>query len=152
MAAEPALRRPSEDGLYEADYYAWVQAQVSALERGDMAALDVTHLADEVADLGRSEKHRVESNLNALLLHLVKWMCQPDRRKGGWEVSIREHRKRLLRDLADSPSLKRHASEIVAEEYDLARRRAAVRMQPRDTIPEHCPFTIAQILDPEFLP
>jgi Domain of unknown function DUF29 len=145
-------RQPGKD-LYRKDYHAWVEAQVSALERGDFAALDLLHLADEVGDLGRSQKHKIRSNLNVVLVHLVKWRYQPDKRKPGWEVSIHEHRTRLLEDLSESPSLRVYPAEVLAKEYDLARRKAAVEMRKSlRALPLACPFTIEQILDLDFLP
>jgi hypothetical protein len=146
-------RKRSGKSLYEKDYFAWVEAQVSALARGDVAGLDLGHLADEVGDLGRSEKRAIRSNLNVLLIHLIKWAYQPSQRKGGWEVSIGEHRTRLLDDLADSPSLKDYPGEVLAKEYALARKRAALQMRKSlRAIPETCPFTVQQVLDPDFLP
>jgi Domain of unknown function DUF29 len=150
---DAAQKRQPGTSLYEKDYHAWVEAQVSALERGNFAALDLAHLADEVGDLGRSEKRAIRSNLNVVLVHLIKWTYQRDRRKPGWQVSIREHRTRLKEDLADSPSLRAFPSEILAKEYDLARSKAAVQMRKAlRTIPETCPFTIEQVLDLDYLP
>jgi hypothetical protein len=139
--------------LYEADYYAWVQQQVSALERGDFAAIDPAHLADEVADLGRGEKRAIRSNLNVVLVHLIKWAYQPEGRKGGSEDSINEHRERLQDDLADSPSLRPYPAEVLEKEYRYARRKAARQMRkPVEAIPQACPFTVAQVLDIRYLP
>jgi len=153
IAAPDARGRFPEKSLYDRDYHAWVQEQVAALERGNFGALDVAHLADEVEDLGRSQKHAMRSNLNVMLLHLIKWVYQPERRKPGWENSIQEHRGRLLDDIAESPSLRRYPAEVLAKEYGYARRKAAVQMrQSVRTIPQSCPFTIEQILDPNFLP
>jgi Domain of unknown function DUF29 len=152
ISAEKAHNGRAEKSLYEADYYAWVQEQAAALEQGDFGALDRIHLADEVGDLGRSVKKAIRSNLNVLLIHLVKWAYQPERRKGGWEVSIDEHRTRLLQDLAESPSLRSYVSEVLAAEYRLARKRAAVQMRVAiRNIPEACPFSVNEVLDPDFL-
>jgi hypothetical protein len=152
IAPDTSKRQPRKS-LYDNDYHAWVEAQVSALERGDFAGLDLIHLADEVGDLGRSQKHKIRSNLNVVLVHLVKWKYQPDRRKPGWEVSIHEHRTRLLEDLSESPSLRVYPAEVLAKEYDLARRKAAVEMRKSlRALPQACPFTVEQVLELDFLP
>jgi hypothetical protein len=152
VAPESARKREGKS-LYDTDYYAWVEAQVSALGRGDVGALDLAHLADEVADLGRSEKRAIRSNLNVLLIHLIEWTYQPGQRKGGWEVSIGEHRARLLEDLVDSPSLKDYPAEVLEKEYALARKRAALEMRKSvRALPETCPFSIDQVLDQTYLP
>jgi hypothetical protein len=39
---------------YETDFYTWTQAQAAALCAKDVAALDLEHLAEEIADLGQS--------------------------------------------------------------------------------------------------
>jgi len=46
-----------------------------------------------------------------------------------------------------------YPGEILEEEYRLARRKAAAETGlPISTFPEECPFTIEQVLDPDFLP
>ncbi|HEY4774353.1 MAG TPA: DUF29 domain-containing protein [Xanthobacteraceae bacterium] len=153
IAAATAPKKPADRCLYDADYYAWVQAQVSALERKEIAALDLAHLADEVADLGRAQKRAVRSNLGVLLPHLIKWTYQPDRRKGGWESSIREHRDRLREELADSPSLRGYAEQLLEDQYRRARLRAGDQMRKSvKSVPQSCPFTMREVLDPHFLP
>ena len=44
---------------YDTDFYAWTQTQAAALRAKDLAALDLEHLAEEIADLGQAiESHR----------------------------------------------------------------------------------------------
>jgi hypothetical protein len=43
--------------------------------------------------MGRSERRSLESNLIVVLLHLLKWQYQPEKRSGSWEGSIIEHRR-----------------------------------------------------------
>jgi hypothetical protein len=153
ISPESGRKRQPVKKLYDRDYYAWVQEQVTALERGDVTALDLAHLADEVADLGRSQKRAIRSNLGVLLLHLIKWTYQSERRKGGWESSITEHRDRLREELDDSPSLRSYAEELLEDQYRKARRYAADQMRrSARSIPESCPFTMRQLLDPDYWP
>ena len=143
--------RPND--LYASDYALWLDGQVAALERGDVAALDLANLADEVGDLGRSERDAIASNLTVILIHLLKWRHQPSKRKRGWEASIAEHRKRIRRQLERSPSLRNHPEEVLQDEYEIARLRAAAEMGVNlSALPEACPFSIDQVLDPGFLP
>jgi hypothetical protein len=57
---------------YDTDFYAWTQQQAAALRAKDWTALDLDHLAEEVDDLGRAVQHAIESQLERLLLHLLK--------------------------------------------------------------------------------
>lgn len=41
---------------YDLDYYAWTQAQAKFLREGKLSELDLAHLAEEIEDMGRSEK------------------------------------------------------------------------------------------------
>ena len=56
--------------------------------------------------MGRAEKRELVSRLSVLLLHLLKWRYQPEKRSPSWEASIRVQRNRLADDLDDNPSLK----------------------------------------------
>jgi hypothetical protein len=57
---------------YDADFYAWTQAQAQALQSKDWLALDLEHLAEEIDDLGVSIRKGLVSQLERLLLHLLK--------------------------------------------------------------------------------
>jgi hypothetical protein len=93
-------RRPSQPAnlaaLYKRDYYTWTGAQAEALRERKVSGLDLDNLADEVDDLGKAERHRLESYLESLLMHLLKWAYQPQRRSRSWANSIEEHRFRQL--------------------------------------------------------
>ena len=62
---------------YDTDFYAWTQQQAEALRAKDWAAVDIEHLAEEVDDLGRSIGKGLESQLERLLVHLLKWRYDP---------------------------------------------------------------------------
>ena len=138
---------------YEHDYHAWLMRQAALLAEQRFAELDLDNLIDEIQALARSEKREIENRLNVLLLHLLKWTHQPAQRSGGWRSTIIEQRARLLKRLQDSPSLRGYPGEVLDEEYAIAREKAAAETGLRaTTFPKSCPYTIDQVLDPDFLP
>lgn len=148
--------------LYEADFQSWVQETISALERQDFARLDIQHLLEELAELGRSDRKALASHLLILLAHLLKLRLQadaPEMMKGSWLVSVAEHRQRVLFDLQETPSLKSYLGEAMEKAYPQARRlairegrlaRFGVRVPEEREYPLECPFGLDQVLDEEF--
>src|SRR5919197_4671986 len=98
--------------LYDQDFYAWTQEQAALLRKGAVDDLDLRNLAEEVHDLGVSQYNAVSSDLYQVLLHLLKWQYQPDRRvdSHSWRDSIVEHRDRIERLCTRSPSLRTYLS------------------------------------------
>jgi hypothetical protein len=141
--------------LYEQDFYAWTQEQASKLRSGDLATLDLAHLAEELESMGRSERRELINRLAVLLAHLLKWQYQAERRGSGksWRATIKEQRRQVQRVLKDSPSLQRGLGDSVAEAYGDAIQKV-VRETPLEEaeLPPDCPFTLAQVLDNGFWP
>jgi hypothetical protein len=139
--------------LYEQDYHHWLETTAQQLRDGNLAALDIENLLEEIEDMGRSEKRSVYSNLKILLLHLLKYHYQPEKRIQSWMSSIVEHRQRLNKALKDSPSLKSYYAEIFAEAYQDARELAAAETGINvDDFPIDCPFSPEAILRSDDLP
>lgn len=139
--------------LYETDFVRWVELTVEQLRTQNYAEVDWTNLIEEIEDMSRRERRGLESNLVVVLLHLLKWQYQPEGRTGSWRGSIREHRRRVNRDLKDSPSLVPYLQTIFAEAYTSAREQAADETDlPLDTFPLECSYTPEQTLDANFLP
>jgi hypothetical protein len=138
---------------YEADFARWCAEQGALLREGRLDALDRDNLAEEIESLGRSQEDEIESRVGVLVLHLLKWRYQPGQRTGSWSGTIVEQRNRLKRRIKASPSLKSYPAEVLAEEYEAARLKAAGETGlPQSLFPETCPFTIEQILDAAWLP
>jgi predicted DNA-binding ribbon-helix-helix protein len=141
--------------LYDRDFHQWTQQQIACLQQEQWAELDVDNLIEELADLGRSEQKELGSYLKVLLMHLLKWQYQPERRTQSWKVTIANCRDSIQDCLEDSPSLQRFLKETdwVAKYYRRACRDAAKETDlPADTFPAACPYTMAQILDTQFWP
>ena len=135
----------------EADFYAWLMAQVALLREGRLAPLDAGRIAQELKALGNSDRRAIKSHLCIILIHLLKWNFQLRRRTRSWAMTIDNGREKILYILADSPSLQSKIVESFSIAYATARRKAAVQTHlPVGTFPLLCPFTLGQVLDENF--
>ncbi len=133
---------------YETDFYQWTQQQAALLRQGEFNRidLDVANIAEEIESMGRGQTHSLGSYLHNVIMHLLKWRYQPDRRGTSWRSSIRNGRYQIQRLLKDSPSLKPKVATLIADEYRPARENAADETGlPLATFPDQCPFTVEQI-------
>jgi hypothetical protein len=149
----PQVQVLSGSELYEQDFNLWIQTTADLLKQKNFTNLDLNNLIEEIESMGRNQKRAMESNVEVVLSHLLKYEYQPKRRSRSWLITLREHRRRLKKALQDSPSLKPHFLETLAECYQEAREVAEIETDLNiDTFPKELPFTPAQILDPKFLP
>ena len=147
--AVPAVKPP----LSEHDYHAWLLEQAARLRARRFEQIDCEMLAEELEDMGRSERRAVESHLKNLLIHLLKWAKQKQRRSGSWRDSIDNARDALADLLQDSPSLRPQLPAFIKRQYPRARRSAANQTGLAVvTFPATCPFRLEDILDVEFFP
>jgi len=139
--------------LYERDFYAWANEQAALLRAGNLSAADIEHIAEEIESMGRTEKRELVSRLAVLLLHLLKWQFQPERRSASWEGTIRVQRRDLADHLVDNPSLGSKLSEAIGRGYGNAAILAPGETGlPRATFPATCPWPFEQIIDEAFWP
>ena len=108
---------PAKTTLYDRDFFAWSFEQAKLLRAGRLADADIEHIAEEIESMGRTEKRELISRLSVLLLHLLKWRYQPEKRSPGWEAGIRVQRNRLADHLDDNPSLKPLLPQALASAY-----------------------------------
>ena len=59
--------------LYEQDYFLCLEQVVGLLRSQNFAALDIDKLIEEIEDMGGTQKQAIESNLEVLLMHLLKY-------------------------------------------------------------------------------
>ena len=69
---------------YETDVVAWANEQARLIRAGKFDQLDLEHLAEEIEDVGKSEQRELASRMAVLLMHLLKWKFQPERRSKSW--------------------------------------------------------------------
>ena len=143
----------SHHDLYEQDFCLWVERALLLLREGNLRDLDLENLLEEIADMSNSQKQALESNLKVILMHLLKYKYQPDKRTNSWRYTIVEHRQRIRKAFKNSPSLKRHFLDEFADVYLDARKLASVETNISiDTFPITAPFTTSQVLDEDYFP
>jgi hypothetical protein len=129
------------------DYLAWVEAQVAHLRARRFDLIDHANIAEELSDMGKSELHRLRSALRVLLMHMLKWDQQPERRGRSWSATIREQRRRIEDLLSDSPSLKSRLSRAIRGSYVDAAGWAAIETNlAEDDFPAECPYSWDDIM------
>ncbi|MFB2937262.1 DUF29 domain-containing protein [Aerosakkonemataceae cyanobacterium BLCC-F154] len=139
--------------LYEQDLCLWLQANINLLKEGKFAEIDLENLLEELESMVKSEKNALKSNLRVLLMHLLKYKYQQEKRTNSWLYTILEHRKRIRDAFQISPSLYRFFEEIFNESYQDARELAAGETGLSIKIfPPESPFTVEEVLNPDFLP
>jgi hypothetical protein len=138
--------------LYDADFVEWTTRTADLLRRGRLAGMDLENVAEEIEDLGKSERSAVRSQLRRMLVHLVKARIQPERVGASWRGSVARARTEILDHFGDSPSLGNHAEvnlqriyregvELALVETNLAGHAA------NPDIPEECPYTVEALLE-----
>lgn len=139
--------------LYDTDFHAWANQQAALLRAGKLSQADVAHIAEEIESMGRTEKRELISRLTVLLLHLLKWRQQPERRGRSWSASIRVQRRDVARLIADNPSLKSSLDQCVADAYgDAVIKASAETDLPEETFPTTCPWSVDRMMTEDFWP
>lgn len=140
-------------GLYDKDFFEWTRRNAELLRAGRFEHADIRHIAEEIEDMGKRDLHELNSRVRVLLGHLLKWQSQPEKRSRSWERTIASQRTELGQLLEDSPSLRVKIQPNLRHLYQRSVQLAVLETGlPRSHFPAECPFTVEQILDPEFLP
>jgi len=135
------------------DFYAWTRDQARLLRAGRFDSVDIVHLIEEVEEMGGNIHRQLESRLEVLLMHLLKWKYQPNLTGKSWFLTIAEQRRRISKLLRKNPSLKAELDEAFTDAYEDARHSAMLETGLNlETFPEEPPFSLAQTLDADFLP
>jgi hypothetical protein len=147
--------------LYESDYSAWATRNIELLRGGRFADVDLEHVIEELEGMSKSDRNELVSHLVILLAHLLKWQFQLDQLREqlpgfagqGWRSTIIEQRVQMERQLEDQPSLRGYFPTAVIKAYPYAVKLACRETGlPASHFPGDCPFSLPQLLDPEFFP
>ena len=150
---------PPNGPRYDDDFYAWTQYQAEVLRSMPCEdnRFDREHVAEEIEDLGKSERRAAESQIIRVIEHFLKLAHSPaDRPRYGWMGSIADARRLLKRTL--TPTLRRHARDALDELYQDAREAARLSLlehgeeEAAAALPNACPYTLDQVLDQGWYP
>jgi hypothetical protein len=141
--------------LYEQDYPAWLEETAKQLRQKQTDVLDWEHLGEEIEALGNEQRHKVDSYLLQLLIHLLLYQYWPEERERcarGWQDEIGNFRVELEL-LLESKTLDNYFLTRIAVIYPKAVKRVRQKSQLQAAIfAESCPYSPEQILDSDFLP
>ena len=144
---------PPGAALYDADFYSWTQTEAAALRAlppgGPTAHLDIAHLAEEIADLGKRDLREVTSYLVLVVQHLIKLdAVSASRDAAHWHAEAANFQGAARRTF--SPGLRRL---LDIDDIWTSGCRAAgrfLRDRGAGNPPPTCPFTLDDLLAPDF--
>src|SRR5438309_1035095 len=144
---------------YEDDFYAWTRHQAEVLRSMPVAdnRFDREHVAEEIEDLGKSERDAVRSQIRRIIEHLLKLTYSPaEQPRFDWMHSISEARAALEDKL--SPTLRRDAEATLERLYEQARRNATLSLrnfgeqQAAQAFPDTCPYSLDEVCQQDWYP
>jgi hypothetical protein len=134
-----------ERARYDRDLYSWAVEQAALLRAGRLDEIDARNIAEEIDDVGLEQYHRLQSALRVILLHLLKWDHQPERRSRSWWLSIKVQRNHVRRTLKKNPGLRPFLEEAIAEAFEDARPEAAVQTRKDEATSN--PYSFDEIME-----
>ena len=139
--------------LYDGDVVACAYEQAALLRSGRLEHIDRINIADEIEAVAYSEQRELANCFALLLCDLLKCQFQPLGCTTAWRRTIRRQRTVIARWLAKMPSMRPSIddNDWLAEAFNDAVLLASEQIGI-DQFPDTCPWTISQILDPDFHP
>jgi hypothetical protein len=144
---------------YEDDFYAWTQHQAEVLRTMPVSdnRFDREHVAEEIEDLGKSERDAVRSQIRRIIEHLLKLAYSPaEQPRFNWMHSISDARAALEDKL--SPTLRRDVEATLEKLYADGRRNATLGLrtfgeqEAAEAFPEKCPYSLDEICRQDWYP
>ena len=144
-----------EQRLYDEDFFAWTQVQARELRRFARTRpnlpLDLAHLAEEIADLGKERRDALRSWTARIIEHLLLLEHSPAKEpRRGWVEEVVNFRGEIEERL--TPALHRDLKRQLHRLYDRARRNLQRKLAPYGEaeiaarFPERCPYSLDQVL------
>lgn len=144
---------PSSVSLYEQDYVEWLDVTLEQLQNRDLKHLDWKNLIEEVESLGCEQRHKVESYLIQLLKYFLLyqyWESEKAYCAKDWLEEIDDFRNEL-EILLRSKTLSNYTFSILETAYQRARH-SAKNKSDLNIFSVTCPYSMEQILDPDWFP
>ena len=156
MQSTVTADRKDNRALYERDFHAWTEQQSACLEKRNPEELDWSHVAEEIRDMGISQRKALQSHLTVLMIHLLKLRhSQAGEPRRKWQHECDNARQEIADEMERSPSLKHYRDEALAKAWRDGRRRTIFQMEEHGEdpdLPMDCPFTLEQIMDGNYYP
>lgn len=149
----PSFKNPLKT-LYEQDEHLWLTETIKLLKETRLEQLDIENLIEELEDLSKRDKNRVESFLRQIIIHLLLlqyWTTEYEYNYRHWQGEIATFRIQL--DRALTINLKNYLLESQEEIYQ-----DAVFIVTQKTglssevFPSSCLYSLEQVLDKSYLP
>lgn len=144
-----ACQQSTKGNLYETDTYAWVNAQADALRGGQISQADITNLAEEIAGIARTLRIAMVTAVRNALIRMALLRYAPAGPRPHWEFELASFRSQIDDLVDDSPSLRALLDQsLINQEWS----KAARILGPRIGGLPACPFSLEQVLDPDYVP
>jgi hypothetical protein len=154
-------------GLYEQDFYLWVQENLRLLKNREFHLVDWENLLEEIEGMGRSLFIAVLRQMVRIMEGLYKWENFKDHpERDDWVEEISRARRELRELFEDSPSLKAVAQDkaTLQKAWKLSVRALVdwLKLPPNKALavsyfkgklpaeedfPQECPYTFQQIME-----
>ncbi|WP_354636220.1 DUF29 domain-containing protein [Planktothricoides raciborskii] len=83
-----------------------------------------------IESMGKSKRLALRSQLIRLMLHIIKWKCQPQKRTSSWAISILSSRREIEDIQEEVPSLNRDFIESIWDKcFQSAVKEAEIEMR-----------------------
>jgi hypothetical protein len=146
------VRSKAPEQLYDEDFFAWTKMQAREIRRfarlRPNVALDLRHIATEIADLGHERRDALRSWTRRIIEHLL--LLQYSQPREGWIDEVEIFRDDIEERL--TASLRRDLQRQLPRLYARARERAVGKLarfgegKAAARLPEYCPYTLDEIL------
>lgn len=114
---------------HDADFYAWTQRQAALLRAGRLDMADIAQVSEEIEDLGKAQRQKLERRIATVLEHLMKLDASVAKDpRAGWRETIRRSRREIAAILRDSRSLRPEVDNIIASSLEAIREDVAATL------------------------
>jgi hypothetical protein len=135
------------DELAASSHYQTAVAVEEALDRGEIADAKVG-IQELIDALARAEKRALRSQLIRLMMHVIKWKTQPERRSRSWRASINSARREIEEIQEETPSLTRAVIKAMWDKcFEAAVEDAEGEMDKKPSVEK---LTWAQVFEHEY--
>jgi hypothetical protein len=140
---------------HDVHFYQWTQEQAALLRAMscDSCPLDLDNLAEEIEDMGRDEIREISSLLRQTITHLLKIIIDPNAASAErWFDEIITFQGDAVLAFAPGLTQRLEREKIWRIACNGATRSLEKRGVTVPPLPENCPLSLDELLDPEFDP